>query len=58
MDELDISYLNPDETNYTFLEDLANNEVPNIDKLNTDSEVDIKYANTLVELSEDLLINT
>lgn len=58
MDELDISYLNPDETNYTFLEDLANKEVPNIDKLDTDSEVDIKYANTLVELSEDLLINT
>lgn len=58
MDELDIAYINPDETNYKFLEHIANREVPSIDVLDTDSEVDIKYAQTLVELSEDLLINT
>lgn len=58
MDQLDICYLNPDESNYEFLEMLANNIVPDISKLKTTSDADIKYATTLVELSEDLLINT
>lgn len=58
MDQLDIAYLNPYEDNYKFLEALANNEVPDIATLETESEVDRKYANILVELSEDLLINT
>jgi hypothetical protein len=58
MDQLDICYLNPDESNYEFLEMLANDIVPDISKLKTTSDADIKYATTLVELSEDLLINT
>ena len=58
MDQLDISYLNPDESNYEFLEMLANDTIPDINKLKTISDADIKYATTLVELSGDLLINT
>ena len=58
MDQLDICYLNPDESNYEFLEMLANDTIPDISKLKTISDADIKYATTLVELSEDLLINT
>ena len=58
MDELDISYLNPGEDNYKFLEDLANSKIPDISILNTESEVDRKYAEVIVKLSEDLLINT
>ena len=58
MDQLDICYLNPDESNYEFLEMLANDTIPAISKLKTISDADIKYATTLVELSEDLLINT
>ena len=58
MDQLDICYLNTDESNYEFLEMLANDIVPDISKLKTTSDADIKYATTLVELSEDLLINT
>lgn len=58
MDQLDISYLNPYEDNYQFLEDLANNKVPDINKLKTKSVVDRKYAEVIVQLSEDLLINT
>jgi len=58
MDELDISYLNPSEDNYKFLEDLANSKIPDISILNTKSAVDRKYAELIVQLSEDLLINT
>jgi hypothetical protein len=58
MDQLDISYLNPDESNYEFLEMLANDTIPDINKLKTISDADIKYATPLVELSGDLLINT
>lgn len=58
MDQLDIAYLNPFDDNYKFLEALANNEVPDMSVLDTESEVDRKYAETIVELSEDLLINT
>jgi len=58
MDQLDIAYLNPDESNYEFLEMLANDTIPDINKLKTISDADIKYATTLVELSGDLLINT
>ena len=35
MDQLDISYLNPDESNYEFLEMLANDTIPDINKLKT-----------------------
>jgi hypothetical protein len=55
MDQLDISYLNPYEDNYKFLEDLANNEIPDINKLTVDSIVDRKYAEVIVELSENLI---
>jgi hypothetical protein len=58
MDQLDITYLNPYEDNYQFLETLANGKVPEIDTLLTKSEVDRKYAEVIVKLSEDLLINT
>jgi len=58
MDQLGISYLNPDDDNYEFLEALANGKVPSIESLKATSEVDIRYAGILVELSEDLLINT
>jgi hypothetical protein len=58
MDQLDITYLNPYEDNYQFLETLANGKVPDIDTLLTKSEVDRKYAEVIVKLSEDLLINT
>ena len=55
MDSVGITYLNPEENNYKFLEMIANREVPNINLLLTDSEVDLEYAKLMVDLSDDLL---
>lgn len=55
MDSVGITYLNPEENNYKFLEMIANREVPNINLLLTDSEVDLAYAKLMVDLSDDLL---
>ncbi len=54
MDQLDITYLNPYDDNYEFLEDLSAREIPDIAKLKTTNAVDKKYAEEMVKLATNL----
>lgn len=58
MENLGIFYLNPEDNNYRFLDELSNVKAPNIELLETDSEYDKFIAEAIIECTEDFLLNT
>lgn len=54
MEDMGISYINPDDENYEFLEKIANYELPEL----SDIKSDVYHAKRLIEDTKEFLLNT
>lgn len=57
-EDIGISYLNPDETNYKFLEKLVDYKIPEITDLNLQSPGDVEHGDRIIRDTEEFLLNT